>query len=138
MLGGCIPRVLETALRNGLDEFPAVAIVGPRQCGKSTIAMELLRGRTNALRLDLERKSDLTRLVDPELYLSANRDELVCLDEIQRVPEIFLALRSVIDERRGYGQFLTLGSASRDLNRQSSESLMLPRMGPAIAGGRAS
>jgi predicted AAA+ superfamily ATPase len=85
--------------------------------------MEFLHGREKVLRLDLERKSDLARLSDPELFLSAHKDELVCLDEIQRAPEIFPALRSVIDERSRNGQFLILGSASRDLMRQSSESL---------------
>lgn len=110
-------------MRGGLKEFPAVALLGPRQCGKSTMAKELLSGRTNALLLDLERRSDIARLADPELFLSAHRDDLVCLDEVQRMPGIFTTLRSIMDDRRRNGQFLILGSASRDLIRQSSESL---------------
>jgi len=123
MKGGYIPRFLEGSLEEGLRESPAVAILGPRQCGKSTLARELMRGRRDALYLDLERQSDLARLTDPELFFEAHKDKLVCLDEIQRRPEIFAALRGIIDERRRNGQFLILGSASPDLIRQSSESL---------------
>ena len=73
--------------------------------------------------LNLEKRSDAARLAEPELFFQAHRKDLVCLDEIQRLPDIFRVLRSVIDEDRRNGRFLILGSASRELIRQSSESL---------------
>jgi len=100
-----------------------VAILGPRQCGKTTLARRLLEEIPNAIRLDLERPSDLAKLDDPEAFFSLHHDKLVCLDEIQRRPEIFPLLRSVVDDRGRNGQFLILGSASPELLRQSSESL---------------
>ena len=118
-----IPRSLETEILDCLRDFPAVAVLGPRQCGKSTLAKALIRKIGKALYLDLENPSDLARLRDPELFLSVHADELVCLDEIQRLPEIFAPLRGIIDTRNRNGQFLILGSASRELLRQSSESL---------------
>ena len=103
--------------------MPAVAILGPRQCGKSTLAKHLIAGMENALYLDLERSSDLNKLRDIEAFFSLNRDKLVCLDEIQRIPELFPELRSIIDQEGRNGQMLMLGSASRELVQQSSESL---------------
>ena len=76
-----------------------------------------------AIHLDLERPSDLNKLTDPEAFFSQFSEYLICLDEIQRTPEIFPVLRGVIDRHRRNGQFLILGSASRDLIKQSSESL---------------
>ncbi|MFA4943841.1 MAG: ATP-binding protein [Lentisphaeria bacterium] len=117
-----ISRVMERAVARALARAPAVAILGPRQCGKSTLARQMLAGRPAVL-LDLQRQSDLNKLADPELFFSRHRQELVCLDEIQRLTDIFGALRSEIDLGRRPGRFLILGSASRDLIRQSSESL---------------
>ena len=71
--------------------------------------------------LDLELKSDSSKLTEPELYFEHHKDKLICLDEIQLAPEIFRTIRGVVDKRNT--QFLILGSASRDLIRQSSESL---------------
>jgi predicted AAA+ superfamily ATPase len=102
---------------------PVVAILGPRQCGKSTLARHLLAGTSGSVILDLERTSDRNKLRDPEAFFRHNQENLVCLDEIQRVPDLFPVMRSVIDERNRNGQFLVLGSASRDLLRQGSESL---------------
>lgn len=116
-------RRLETSVRESLAAFPAVAVVGPRQCGKSTLARALIGRRKDAVYLDLERPSDRRRLAEPELFFDLHRDQLVCLDEIHRVPELFAVLRGVIDADRRPGRFLVLGSASRDLLRQSSESL---------------
>lgn len=116
-------RRLETSVRGSLAAFPAVAVVGPRQCGKSTLARALIGRRKDAVYLDLERPSDRRRLAEPELFFDLHRDQLVCLDEIHRVPELFAVLRGVIDADRRPGRFLVLGSASRDLLRQSSESL---------------
>ena len=109
-----------------LTQFPAVAMLGPRQVGKTTLALEIGR-ESGALYLDLEHPADLAKLTDPVDYLSRHADKLVILDEIHRVPELFPVLRSLIDEGRRIGKrsgrFLLLGSASIDLLRQSSESL---------------
>ena len=101
-------------------------MLGPRQVGKTTLALAIAK-QTGALYLDLEHAGDLAKLADPADYLSRHRDKLVILDEIHRVPELFPVLRGLIDQSRqtgrAAGQFLLLGSASIDLLRQSSESL---------------
>jgi predicted AAA+ superfamily ATPase len=99
-----------------------VAILGPRQCGKSTLAREFLAG-TDAVILDLQDRADLNKLTEPELFFDRYREKLICLDEIQRLPEFFSVLRSEIDRDRRPGRFLILGSASRELLRQTNESL---------------
>jgi len=123
-----IPRVAKARLLDLLQHFPAVALLGPRQAGKTTLALSLEEQlKPQALYLDLELPSDRAKLADPELYLSQHPDRLVILDEIHRLPGIFQTLRSVIDRRRRTGrkvnQFLLLGSASIDLMHQSAESL---------------
>lgn len=119
-----IYRNLTSRLKHSLNHFPVTAILGPRQCGKSTLARHLLSElNTEAIYLDLERPSDLQKLEDAEWFLTRQKGKLVCLDEIQRKPELFSVLRSIVDENGGNGQFLILGSASRDLIKQSSESL---------------
>ena len=118
-----IKRGLEPALRVSLRQFPVVALVGPRQAGKTTLAQAIARKLGQAIYLDLERPSDAARLTDPELYLKPLADKLVILDEIQRRPELFPVLRSLVDAKRTNGRFLLLGSASPDLTRQASESL---------------
>jgi len=109
-----------------LDQFPAVALLGPRQVGKTTLA-EWVAGRRESVYLDLESPPDREKLADPVYYLSGHADKLVILDEVQRIPELFQALRGLIDKGRRQGrkagQFLLLGSASMDLLRQSGESL---------------
>lgn len=121
-----IYRDLLTGVQAALVESPAVALLGPRQIGKTTLALSLGEGR-ESLYLDLESTADRAKLADAELYLRQHEDKLVILDEIQRVPELFQSLRGLIDggRRRGHrvGRFLLLGSASIDLLRQSSESL---------------
>lgn len=118
-----IPRNLGKKVAESLQAFPAVAILGPRQSGKSTLAKAIMEERPDCTYLDLERPSDLQKLAEPELFFDLHKGELICLDEIQRAPEIFPILRSVIDDRRRKGQFLILGSASPSLIRQSSETL---------------
>ena len=121
-----IPRRLLSALTSALAEVPAVALLGPRQAGKTTLALEAARTRPSVY-LDLESETDRAKLAEPELYLSQHADKLVILDEVQRTPHLFQSLRGLIDAGRrrgqGKGRFLVLGSASIDLLKQSSESL---------------
>lgn len=118
-----INRQISELLSQYINNFPAVAILGPRQCGKSTLARHITKNITNSVYLDLEKISDRNKLNDPEMYFKLNSNKLVCLYEIQKQPEIFSTLRSIIDNNNRNGQFLILGSASRDLIRQSSETL---------------
>lgn len=119
-------RRVASHLKAALDRQAAVALIGPRQVGKTTLALTLAE-QTPSLYLDLEAAPDRAKLADPVLFLRTQEDRLVILDEIHRVPELFQALRGLIDEgrRRGRrtGRFLVLGSASIDLLRQSGESL---------------
>lgn len=119
-----IKRSLENDILLSLNQFPAVGIIGSRQVGKTTLAMMIAGKRSDrAVYLDLERPSDLAKLGDAELYLRSVADSLVIIDEIQRRPDLFPVLRSLIDEQRRPGRFLILGSASPTLLKQSSESL---------------
>jgi hypothetical protein len=105
----------------GLQHSPVTAILGPRQCGKTTLAREVGR-RQNAAYFDLEDPQDQARLANPQLVLEALRG-VVILDEIQRRPELTLLLRVLADRRPLPCRFLVLGSASPDLMRQASDSL---------------
>lgn len=118
-----IKRRLLPIIQHSLSEFPAVALLGPRQAGKTTLARVIANGRPNSLFLDLERPSDLAKLTNPELFLSRHSEQLIVLDEVQRQPDLFNVLRVLIDEKRIAGRFLLLGSASPHLLRQASESL---------------
>ena len=122
-MAGYIPRNLENTILKDLEHFPAVALLGPRQCGKSTLALNLRKKIEKFVYLDLESFEDLQTLEDPELFFRANRDALICLDEIQNKPNLFPVLRSILDRNRRNGQLIILGSASRDLIKQSSETL---------------
>ncbi|WP_396267109.1 ATP-binding protein [Ideonella sp.] len=121
-----IDRQLLSTLEVALADYPAVALLGARQVGKTTLARQVGDTRS-AVYLDIERPSDRQKLTDPEAYLTLNRQRLVILDEVQHMPELFPVLRSLIDEGRRPGQtggrFLLLGSASGELLRQSGESL---------------
>ena len=121
-----IPRYKSQFIRARLNQFPAVALLGPRQVGKTTLAGLIAEERTSVY-LDLEDAVDREKLADAALYLSVHEDKLVILDEVQRMPELFQTLRSLIDKGRRRdvraGRFLLLGSASMDLLKQSSESL---------------
>ena len=87
-------------LRQLLAEFPAVAILGPRQVGKTTLAMTLAQSGLASTYLDLESPVDTSKLADPAVYFEAHRDELVVLDEVQRAPQLFAQLRGVIDQQQ--------------------------------------
>ncbi len=121
-----IARLAASDVTRALDRQAAVALLGPRQVGKTTLALEL-GGLRNALYLDLEDRDDRARLVNPGLFFDAFADRLVILDEIHRMPALLETLRGVIDRARrrdeGHGRFLILGSASIDLMRQTSETL---------------
>lgn len=118
-----ITRNLESKILQSIRNNPVTAVIGPRQCGKSTLVKHLLRGFENTVYLDLERPSDMQKLENAEWYLGSLKDKLVCIDEIQRKPELFPLLRSLVDDWGGNSHFLVLGSSSRELLKQSSESL---------------
>jgi hypothetical protein len=121
-----IPRLVAADVEKALARQAAVALIGPRQVGKTTLALAIGEER-DALYLDLEDREDRNRLTNPVLFLESVDDRLVILDEVHRMPELFDTLRGVIDKgrrkNRGKGRFLILGSASIDLLRQSGESL---------------
>jgi predicted AAA+ superfamily ATPase len=121
-----IERRIFSKVAELLKRFPAVVLIGPRQVGKTTLAKSCV-ANADGVYLDLESPRDLRKLADPEDYLMRHRHRLVILDEIQRVPELFLSLRGLIDEARdrgdGNGNFLLLGSGSLELIQQSSETL---------------
>src|SRR5258705_3023314 len=121
-----IERRIASEVEGLLAHNPAVALIGPRQAGKTTLAVGIAERRPS-LYLDLESASDRARLAEPELYLADHADELVILDEIHRAPGLFEALRGIIDrgrrEGRATGRFLLLGSAAIELLAQSGETL---------------
>lgn len=121
-----LERAITSKLEETIGRVPAVALLGPRQVGKTTLAKAVGKAR-HSLYLDLESPEDLLKLQDPISFLSDHNDRLIILDEIQRAPDLFMVLRVLIDRNRQAGrkgeQFLLLGSASMDLLRQSSESL---------------
>lgn len=123
---GMLRRRITERLQTMIAQVPAVALLGARQVGKTTLAKTIAKD-INSIYLDLEAPEDLLKLSDPSSFLSAHADKLVILDEIQRSPQLFPVLRGLIDKNREQGrragQFLLLGSASMDLMRQSSESL---------------
>jgi len=121
-----IPRRIKVQIEAGLSRQAAVALMGPRQVGKTTLA-KILASQSDSVFLDLESPTDRQKLADPEFFLNRFSDRLVILDEIHRIPELFQVLRVLIDEGRsqgrGKGRFLLLGSAGIELLGQSGESL---------------
>jgi predicted AAA+ superfamily ATPase len=121
-----LTRHITNQLVDAVNTSPAVALLGPRQVGKTTLALEIGDTRPS-IYLDLETASDRAKLADPEAYLASHEDELVILDEVHRAPELVQSLRGLIDRGRrrgkGAGRFLLLGSASVDLLQQSGETL---------------
>ena len=120
-----ITRIQYSNIKRLLTRFSAVALLGARQTGKTTVAMQIAASlKEKVLYLDLEKDSHLQRLqYDAEAYLSLNSDKLIIIDEVQRKPELFALLRALIDENRNAGRFLLLGSSSPHLIKGVSESL---------------
>lgn len=118
-----IHRDLENFLQLNLETFPAVVLLGSRQCGKSTLIKKLATNLPDFLYLDLQNYQDLNRLSDLNLFFTSNDHATICLDEVQLLPEIFSHLRSEIDRNRRNGKFILLGSASQELIQKTSESL---------------
>ena len=123
-----LDRKLKQRILELLDHFPAVALLGPRQCGKTTLAFEIKESWSKkATYLDLENSADLAKLDDSVGYLKPLEEQLVIMDEVQHRPALFPEIRGLIDDgrRRGLrsGRFLFLGSASYELLKQSGESL---------------
>lgn len=118
-----VHRQIENLLREHLEVFPAVVLLGPRQCGKSTLAKKMSEAISAFIYLDMQDIDDLNKLNEPSLFFEANKEKMICLDEIQLMPNLFSVLRSVIDKDRHNGHFILLGSASRELVQHTSESL---------------
>ncbi|MEY3052005.1 MAG: hypothetical protein RLY31_1790 [Bacteroidota bacterium] len=119
-----IPRLAEKEILKLSGYFPAVAVVGPRQVGKTSL-VQAIRSQLpkNSVYLDLENPDDRVKLEQPSLFLEPLADQTVILDEVQKLPSLFPVLRGIIDRHRQAGRFILLGSASPDLIRDSSESL---------------
>ena len=119
-----IKRILQQYIEAALRRSPAVAILGPRQVGKTTLAKSIAKNnKKNVVYLDLEKPSDSNKLHDAFTYLSSMQDACVILDEVQLMPELFSILRPLIDQKRKAGRFILLGSASPALVKGVSESL---------------
>lgn len=119
-----IKREAQAHINGLLKQFPAVAILGPRQVGKTTLAKQLAAGRKDTtIYLDMEKPADRNRLLDAYSYLHSQEDKCVIIDEVQLVPELFSMLRPLIDEQRRPGRFILLGSASPLLVKGVSETL---------------
>lgn len=118
-----IARISEKEVKDLLKGFPCVAMIGPRQVGKTTLAKKIRKDYTDSLYLDLEFQKDFIKLDDAETFLRHFDNRLVIIDEVQRKRDLFPILRALIDEKRKPGRFLLLGSAGPDLLRNSSETL---------------
>ena len=112
-------RLAASKIQESMAWSPAVAILGPRQVGKTTLAQQIAAAQVDSIYLDLEQPQALAKLGEPDLFFQANRHRLVVLDEVQNTPELFSILRGEIDADRRPGRFLMLGSASFKLLQQS-------------------
>jgi len=119
-----INRKLYKKITQYLLNFKIVGLLGPRQCGKTTLTKMIMQNYPESIYLDLEQEETVNEiLADPQLFFKMNSNKLICLDEIHHLPEIFKVLRGIVDDNNKKGQFIILGSASYDLLRQSSETL---------------
>jgi uncharacterized protein len=119
-----IKRQLEKDLEKTFRLFPALALLGPRQAGKTTLAKSIAKTlKKKSLYLDMENPDDRFLLQNPLPFFDRHKNDCIIIDEVQRMPELFPLLRSVIDKHRKSGRFLLLGSASPDLLAKSSETL---------------
>ncbi|MGI6571977.1 MAG: ATP-binding protein [Fermentimonas sp.] len=116
-------RDIEPFVVENLNIFPAVEILGPRQCGKSTLVKMISAKIEDFIYIDLQNMDDRNKLREPRLFFQANSHRTICMDEIQLMPELFSILRSEIDSNRRPGRFILLGSASRELIQKTSETL---------------
>jgi len=117
-------RVISSSIIRYLDNFPCVALLGPRQVGKTTtVKMLQAQIQKDSIYLDLESEEDVQKLIYAEQYFNERQDKLIIIDDIQRNPQLFPLLRSVIDKKRTNGRFILLGSASPELLAKSSETL---------------
>lgn len=119
-----ISRTIESRVLKMMKQFPAVGLIGPRQCGKTTVAL-LFQQKfpKKTVYFDLESPADLRKFSDPELFIQQLDADTIIIDEVQRLPELFSILRSLIDKKRKPGRFLLLGSASPELVQGTSETL---------------
>jgi uncharacterized protein len=118
-----ISRIVYDQVEKFMKIFPVVSILGPRQCGKTTLAQQVSKAIDNFIYIDLENPADRMRINDLSLFFNLNSDSTICIDEAQIMPEIFPELRGIVDRYRRNGQIILLGSASRELINKSSESL---------------
>lgn len=119
-----LKRRIADKLKMALNLFPIVGLIGPRQCGKTTLSKLITESiDKEVVYIDMEKKADEAKLSDPEIFFKDNRNKLVIIDEVQRMPSLFPQLRAEVDEKRLPGRFMLLGSASPKLSQQSSESL---------------
>lgn len=118
-----VKRTIESEIIENLSVFPAVVLLGSRQCGKSTLIKMMSDAFQSFIYLDLQNPADLSKLNDSRYFFDTYKDSTICIDEIQLAPELFSVLRSAIDFHRKPGRFILLGSASRDLVQHTSESL---------------
>jgi len=118
-----IQRFLQAIVEKALERSPSVAILGPRQVGKTTLAKIIANSHVNSLYLDLENPLDRRKLEDAYSYIRSLSHTCIILDEVQLMPELFSILRPLIDEDRSPGRFILLGSASPSLVKGVSESL---------------
>jgi predicted AAA+ superfamily ATPase len=116
-------RKEEASIREYISYFPVTAILGPRQCGKTTLAKKIAKAMPKSLYLDMEKSSDYQKITDPELFFRSNQGKLIIIDEIQIRKALFPAIRSFADSADKKTPILILGSASPELIRQSSETL---------------